>query len=85
MGDAAGENGGLARARAGDNQDGTVDVLDGLPLALVRPLADARAVDFDAITCRITEEVVNPAVRNLASGELGERYGGGCDSRCFGS
>ena len=36
MGDAPGENGGLTRARAGDDQDRTVDVFDGLALALVR-------------------------------------------------
>ena len=36
MGDAPGENGGLARARAGDDQHRPVDVFDGFALALVR-------------------------------------------------
>jgi hypothetical protein len=35
IGDALREDGGLARASAGDDQHGTIDVRDGLLLALI--------------------------------------------------
>ena len=84
--DATRQNGGFARAGPGNHQQRTVHVLDGFRWRSSGVTAAARAVDFEtAIECRITEEGVNPAVRNLASGEFGEGDGCGRDRRRFGS